>query len=219
MDELLNLQYDCFPTEICEVFMGCHSRADLGWVKENYVGKMLKDPNDVWVKVVDNDTGRMIAGSNWKLYANGKSDGGVKDEVPAALEGEAREKSQKIIDMMNEKRAQAMPGPFIRRLSVLKETRDVAARLTRSLDLHICFTHSGYRRQGAGGLMMQWGCDVADLLGLPGWIEASDEGNFLYKTFGFYEYEKIQSELGGTNMKRDARTFALAGGKASAGKD
>jgi hypothetical protein len=72
--------------------------------------------------------------------------------------------------------------------------------------------------------MMQWGCDVADALGVPGWIEASvspmisgpfghtidsrlqEEGNYLYKRFGFYDYEKItEPDLGGTNMRRDAR--------------
>ena len=59
--------------------------------------------------------------------------------------------------------------------------------------------------------MMKWGCDVADLLGLPGWIEASEEGNFLYKTFGFYDYEKIES-VSGMAMKRDARSTAVEGG-------
>ena len=86
----------------------------------------------------------------------------------------------------------------------------------RLLDLHICFTHADYRRRGAGSLMLKWGCDVADLLSLSGWIEASEEGNFLYKAHGFVDHSKIGGELGGVNMKRDARSFAIPGGKASA---
>lgn len=86
-------------------------------------------------------------------------------------------------------------------------------KLTTLLDLHICFTHPEYRRRGAGGMMLKWGCDVADLLGLPGWIEASEEGNFLYKMFGFYDYEKLEGELPGTNMKRDPRESSFQGGK------
>lgn len=65
-------------------------------------------------------------------------------------------------------------------------------------------------------MMLQWGCDVADLLGLAGWIEASEEGNFLYKVHGFYDHSKIEGEwggLGGVNMKRDARPWAIQGGK------
>lgn len=61
--------------------------------------------------------------------------------------------------------------------------------------------------------MLKWGCDVADLLGLPGWIEASEEGNFLYKTFGFYDFQKIEGELPGMAMKRDPRKVAFEGGK------
>ena len=61
--------------------------------------------------------------------------------------------------------------------------------------------------------MLKWGCDVADLLGIPGWIEASEEGNFLYKTFGFYDYEKLEGELPGTNMKRDPSQSSFEGGK------
>lgn len=76
------------------------------------------------------------------------------------------------------------------------------------LDLHICFTSPEYRRKGAGSLMLQWGCDLADHLALPGWIESSVEGNFLYKRFGFYDVAKMkdQGDMSGTFMKRDART-------------
>ena len=65
-------------------------------------------------------------------------------------------------------------------------------------------------------MMMKWGCDLADALFLPGWIEASPEGNFLYKNFGFNEYEKINDgEMGeGTNMRRDARARPIEGKRA-----
>lgn len=62
-------------------------------------------------------------------------------------------------------------------------------------------------------MMLKWGCDVADLLGLAGWIEASEEGNFLYKVHGFYDHSKIESEIEGINMKRDAKGWAIEGGK------
>lgn len=54
-------------------------------------------------------------------------------------------------------------------------------------------------------MMMRWGCDLADMLELPGWIEASPTGTFLYKTFGFYEFEKIEHEgnVTGVCMRRD----------------
>lgn len=63
-------------------------------------------------------------------------------------------------------------------------------------------------------MMLKWGCEVADLLGLAGWVEASEEGNFLYKVHGFEEHSKIEGgELGGVNMMRQTRPWAIRGGK------
>lgn len=58
---------------------------------------------------------------------------------------------------------------------------------------------------------MRWGCDLMDQLFVPGYIEASEEGNFLYKTFGFYDLQKL--DMGGTAMKRDPRETPIAGGR------
>ena len=64
-------------------------------------------------------------------------------------------------------------------------------------------------------MMMKWGCDVADALCLPAWIEASPEGNLLYKTFGFYDYEVIETGdlAGGVNMKREPLVTSFKGGR------
>jgi hypothetical protein len=62
-------------------------------------------------------------------------------------------------------------------------------------------------------MMMKWGCDLADQLFLPGWIEASPEGNYLYKQHGFYDLEVAAGGLLGTNMKRDIRKSLIIGGK------
>lgn len=60
-------------------------------------------------------------------------------------------------------------------------------------------------------MMLQWGVDLADQLFLPSWIEASKEGNFLYKRYGFRDVGDMP--LGGTTMKREARSAPIEGGK------
>lgn len=60
--------------------------------------------------------------------------------------------------------------------------------------------------------MMRWGCDLADLLFLPAWVESSPEGNYLYRKYGFYDFEVAAGGLEGTNMKRDARKSVIDGG-------
>lgn len=84
-------------------------------------------------------------------------------------------------------------------------------------DLHICFTHPDYRRRGAGAMLLQWGCDLADLLQLPGYIEASRDGNFLYKTFGFEGVETMPLDDDPANdglaMVREIKGKGIVGGK------
>ena len=62
---------------------------------------------------------------------------------------------------------------------------------------------------------MQWANDLADLLFIPGWVEASADGTALYKTFGYYEVGTIDL-VGGEQvkaMRRDSRTMPITGGK------
>lgn len=76
--------------------------------------------------------------------------------------------------------------------------------LRSKTDLHICFTVPDYRRQGAAGLMMRWGCGLADQLSVPAYVEASPDGTALYKAFGFYEIDRADAgELDAINMRRD----------------
>jgi hypothetical protein len=63
-------------------------------------------------------------------------------------------------------------------------------------------------------MMLEWGCQLADLLFLPAWVEASPEGSLMYERHGFYTHELIEGDLTGPCMKRDARKTPIMGGKA-----
>ncbi|KAK5701008.1 hypothetical protein LTR97_005527 [Elasticomyces elasticus] len=183
MEELAILQYECFPPAIRKTFMGCSTplQADeITRIAKHYAEGMRDDPNDIWMGVKDAQTGRFIAGANWKLHVNGEGGKRSAEDAPAWLEGEELENSKKIIAQFASTRQRIMPGAFIR-------------------------------------LMLRWGCDVADLLFIPGYIEASIEGNFLYKTYGFVDHEVIESDLGeeGMAMTRAANSKPLSGGKAA----
>ncbi|KAF7889668.1 uncharacterized protein EAF02_002083 [Botrytis sinoallii] len=51
--------------------------------------------------------------------------------------------------------------------------------------LNYCFVDPEHRRKGAGSLMMQWGCKLADEKGLEAFVESTDDGRELYKAHGF----------------------------------
>ena len=47
------------------------------------------------------------------------------------------------------------------------------------------FTHPEHRRKGVGSLVMDWGLERADRMGLECFIEATEEGKPCYERFGF----------------------------------
>ncbi|KAI0475728.1 acyl-CoA N-acyltransferase [Xylariaceae sp. FL0804] len=194
MLEMIDVEYDCFPDFVRSIFMGCPSKADIPRLADHEKEDMKNDPHIVWLKLVDNSSGRIVAGSQWKVFPSHAPDS--SDDTPAPwLEGDKRERALVVMRGFNEKRRKANPQGFVH--------------------LHICFTHPDFRRRGAGAMMLKWGCDLADGLFLPAWVEASEEGNFLYKAFGFYNYEKIEDEGlgGGMNMRREPLVRSVQGGK------
>lgn len=60
--------------------------------------------------------------------------------------------------------------------------------------------------------MMDWGCNVADSMSLPAWIEASIEGNFLYKVHGFEDVETPTGFTTVTFMRREPGALIREGG-------
>ncbi|KAK7931412.1 acyl-CoA N-acyltransferase [Apiospora marii] len=192
MDEVARLEYDCFPAFIRAAFMGCRSEADLPRVADRFRDEMRTNVHDIWILVRDIESGRLAAASNWRVYLNGAA-AQASDDAPMPWmaedggDGEALARARVVMGEMNAARKVANPEGF--------------------LHLHICFTSPEFRRKGAGSLMLRWGCDLADQLALPGWIESSAEGNFLYKVFGFYDVAKMKNEgdMSGTFMRRDAR--------------
>ncbi|KAE9364503.1 hypothetical protein N431DRAFT_421531 [Stipitochalara longipes BDJ] len=146
-----------------QVFYGTSSQEDfcarqLSWHKG--------DPSSHWIYVTDVETGDVIGGAQWNIY----------EENPYA-----------------EETAMLTPywlpeGPFKDVASQLLY-RFLSYRPTRMNEPHIllnfCFTHPKHRRRGVGRLLMEWGIQKADDLGLASYIEATDIGLKLYEAHGF----------------------------------
>lgn len=118
LPEIGRLQYLCFPAFIREIFMGCKTEDDLPRITRKHVSTLDKDPHDVWIKIVDTATGKIVAASNWKIYPNSTADS-AGDEAPDWLDGDALERSRMILSAMNDARKRANPHGYVRKWAPL----------------------------------------------------------------------------------------------------
>ena len=61
--------------------------------------------------------------------------------------------------------------------------------------LGLLVTHPDHQRRGAGALLVKYGVDVADEMGLVAYLEASTAGKPLYERWGFKEVDRRVFEL------------------------
>lgn len=52
-------------------------------------------------------------------------------------------------------------------------------------DLEVCFVTPKYRRQGVGRLLMDWGVQKADRLGMESYLDSTPMGVPLYEQYGY----------------------------------
>lgn len=57
--------------------------------------------------------------------------------------------------------------------------------------LDICFVHPDYRRLGVGRLLVAWGIDKADIMGLESYIDATEAGIPLYEKCGYVKASRV----------------------------
>ncbi|KAF7914237.1 uncharacterized protein EAF01_000643 [Botrytis porri] len=133
-----------------------------------------KSPNSHWMKIIEPMHGKLIGAANW-IYFEGNSDTVNNANPVVALwwpEGIGREYANN----------------FMRQI----EAHKYYLHCNRPyLLLNIAFTIPGFRRKGAMKLVMDWGIERADELGVDTYVEASETGRLLYEKYGFMTYYKV----------------------------
>lgn len=64
-----------------------------------------------------------------------------------------------------------------------------------SSDLKLLHTDPIHQKRGAGSMLLQWGVNEADRLGIPSYLEATREAHRLYERYGFREVERLAIDL------------------------
>ena len=151
LPEITELMYHCFDSWITTRFMGCFSIDDVPKAVARYTRIMNEDPTDIWMKVVDTQTGKIAAASNWKLYLGSeKAIKRQRKEPPEWLSNEVKEEAEAIAKPVNDARAASNPHPFLCKSLV----RGCGTAVDAGVDLNTCFTAEGYWRRGAGSMMV-----------------------------------------------------------------
>ena len=73
--------------------------------------------------------------------------------------------------------------------------------------LNILFTHPDFRRKGVGSLIINWGIEQADRLGLECFFEATREGKPCYERFGFKVVEENTLHMEKEDPDKEWRTL------------
>lgn len=134
------------------------------------------DPTSVWLKVVDTDNDdRLLGAACWHVYDTDPYAVESDEECDWFPKGEER-------DIGN-----ALMGQFLTpRMTYMRKPH---------VFLDICFTHPDARRRGVGKLLMDWGVQQADERGYEAFVDATDLGRELYRTYGFIDGEKRQLDM------------------------
>ncbi|KAI1416838.1 acyl-CoA N-acyltransferase [Hypoxylon sp. FL1857] len=147
-----------------------------GFSQEEFCARQLSwhrhDPSSHWLYVTDEETGDVVGGIQWNLYETNP----YAKEQPALTaywfpEGPMRQVGDQLLLGLTTRRPRYMSKPH--------------------LLISYCFVHSAHRNRGVASLMLKWGTDKADELGLEAFVESTDIGRKAYEKAGF----KVIDEL------------------------
>lgn len=118
MPEITKLCWLSFSQQVRDLLLGCPTEEGLPRLVDHFARGMREHHHAVWVKSVDQTTGRIAAAALWKIYPNAGAPASGDEQPPPWLEGEAREASKELLDKMNAERRKANPGGFARGYSL-----------------------------------------------------------------------------------------------------
>jgi len=158
------------------------AEAGLAWNIEKTIEADGLDVSERKMKVVDEDTGKIVGQARWLFPHKFTS------------EEDARKKSSPLNElppMANKKLAEA----FFRDLH---ERRAKNTNSSKDFILNSLAVEPTYQGRGVGRMLVQWGMDIADEMDAGIYLESSPEGHEFYRRLGFedLEGEVIEINLG-----------------------
>ncbi|KAF2659046.1 hypothetical protein K491DRAFT_713056 [Lophiostoma macrostomum CBS 122681] len=140
-----------------------------------FISERKNDPTVRYVKAVDEKTGEMISFAKFYIFDTPERAAAAERTVPSG-EGINKEACDLFFGEMGRKKKKIMgsrPHIFV----------------------HGCHTDPKQQRRGAAGLLMKWGMQKADELGIPMYLESNYDAHGFYKKLGFQDVEIFEADL------------------------
>lgn len=160
----------------------------------------INDPSSRWLYVTDDSDGKneVYSGAHWNFH---KDVSPYKDGAPQLVaawypEGEGRVFASRVLNQIYRYRGMRLWRPHAREFSIYLFVSVVKRQTNPPIpELDYMFTEVRHRRKGYASMLMQWGMDHADEMGLEVVVEASDQGVDLYRKFGLTPVDKIAVDM------------------------
>jgi GNAT superfamily N-acetyltransferase len=170
--------------------------------------------NVTWLKVTDDETGTIVAGAKWLFWPK-NGEWVAKEEEgkrwPGSFDEEAVRKMRREEEEGDVLEGRVGKGVDDREFVAWVMGRFMGRRGERvqgpAALLDMCFVHPEWQGRGVGKLLVKWGTEKADELGLKGFVEASPLGRPLYEKFGFVVDEHVL--LKGGSVKEEWRDYIV----------
>ncbi|KAF2143924.1 uncharacterized protein K452DRAFT_307272 [Aplosporella prunicola CBS 121167] len=189
--EIVDLHYKTITGPLCEVLIGLDTEEGRRKAVQRWLQEMDRSSAHMWFKVLDSDTNRIVSVAHYMVYSNWVPLIPPQVNMDWLPKGEIRDAAEDITRQHIKQRAERLQGqPHIL--------------------LNRLFTDPDYQKRGAGRMLVNWGCKLADRLFVPVFLIASSIGEPLYRSCGFKEVDRPlvrnhRYDFTGTVMHREAR--------------
>ncbi|CZR61111.1 uncharacterized protein PAC_11007 [Phialocephala subalpina] len=128
----------------------------------------LCDKTAKYMKVVDEETGAIVSAAKWCIYEEQLTEEQMNDTLHVDWHSEAdtNEWGEYLIHWVHSHRLQRTKGAPCCVLDMMS-------------------THPDHRRRGAGAMLVKWGTEIADSMGVECFVEGTLAGRPLYESCGF----------------------------------
>jgi len=152
------------------------------WQYGQHLQSVEEDPDDFEFIIRDATTGEAVGVSRWHFNTKSRTD----EEVLADEQNAAQKRKERL---------ESLEGFNYDAFGDFRDSQNEAKRKYLGgkayIYLHILGTHPDHRRKGVATYGLQWGISKAKELGLPIYLESSEEGSPVYKRAGFEELGRL----------------------------